>query len=136
MSMLEDAPWLLAHRSMLEANQPIKVSLYGCDYVLWKDRTGNVGVLPNTCPHMGAMSSEGWCHQQDQSSAIVCPFQALHFDTLGCTTLPGTKKKTLSQLEPLELITRPEKSGGATLPVQASCCRADGRWMKSSGYLL
>lgn len=104
MSMLEGAPWLLAHRTMLEANKPIKVSLYGCDYVLWKDRTGKVGALPNTCPHMGAMLSEGWCHQQEHSSAVVCPFHALEFDTLGCTTLPGTKKKTLPQLEPLKLI--------------------------------
>lgn len=104
MSMLLGAPWLLAHKSMLEVNKPKKVSLYGCDYVLWKDATGKVSALPNACPHMGAMLSEGWCQQHDETSVVVCPFHALEFDRQGCTVLPGSKKKTLPQLEPLELI--------------------------------
>ena len=104
MSMLEGAPWLLAHKSMLQINKPQKISLYGKDYVIWKDRTG-VNGLPNVCPHMGAMLSEGWCvTEADGSSAVVCPFHALEFDRDGCTILPGTNSKTLPQLEPLELI--------------------------------
>jgi phenylpropionate dioxygenase-like ring-hydroxylating dioxygenase large terminal subunit len=105
MSMLAGAPWLLAHKSMLEVNKPKKVSLYGDDYVLWQDKTGKVNALPNACPHMGAMLSEGWCHEgEDKSSVVVCPFHALEFDGAGCTILPGSKKKTLPQLKPLELI--------------------------------
>lgn len=105
MSMLAGAPWLLAHKSMLSVNQPIKVSLYGDDYVLWKDHQNNVHALPNVCPHMGAMLSEGWCEARpDGSSAVVCPFHALEFDAEGCTVLPGSNKKTLPQLQPLELV--------------------------------
>ena len=105
MSMLAGAPWLLAHKSMLSVNQPFKVSLYGQDYVLWKDRNNHVQALPNVCPHMGAMLSEGWCEaQSDGSSKLVCPFHALEFDGDGCTVLPGSQKKTLAQLKPLELI--------------------------------
>ncbi len=105
MSMLEGAPWLVAHRSMLAINQPLKVSLYGKDYVIWQDPTGQISGLSNVCPHMGAMLSEGWCNvQADGSSKVVCPFHALEFDHNGCTILPGTKQKTLPQLEPLELI--------------------------------
>ncbi|MBW4604665.1 MAG: Rieske 2Fe-2S domain-containing protein [Calothrix sp. FI2-JRJ7] len=105
MPMLEGAPWLLAHKSMLQVNKPFKVSLYGNDYVLWKDALGNVNALPNACPHMGAMLSEGWCEvQQDKTSVVVCPFHALQFDSEGCTVLPGSNKKTLPQLAPLELI--------------------------------
>ena len=105
MSMLEGAPWLLAHRSMLEINKPQKVSLYNKDYVIWLDNTGKVTALPNACPHMGAMLSEGWCvSQSNGTSAVVCPFHALEFDRYGCTILPGTDKKTLPQLKPLELI--------------------------------
>lgn len=105
MSMLTGAPWLLAHKSMLSVNQPIKVSLYGQDYALWKDQGGQVQALPNVCPHMGAMISEGWCKPNaDGSSAVVCPFHALEFDRQGCTVLPGSSKKTLSQIEPLALI--------------------------------
>ena len=105
MSMLEGAPWLLAHKSMLQKNRPIKMALYGKDYVMWKDTTGRVNALPNVCPHMGAMLSEGWCEaQSDGSSKVVCPFHALEFDRDGCTVLPGTDQKTLPQLKPLELI--------------------------------
>jgi phenylpropionate dioxygenase-like ring-hydroxylating dioxygenase large terminal subunit len=51
------------------------------------------------------MLSEGWCHErEDKTSAVVCPFHALEFDAEGCTILPGSNKKTLPQLEPLELI--------------------------------
>ncbi|MEM8779206.1 MAG: Rieske 2Fe-2S domain-containing protein [Cyanobacteria bacterium P01_G01_bin.49] len=105
MSMLEGAPWLLAHKSMLSVNQPFKVSLYGKDYVLWKDANGKINALPNICPHMGAMLSEGWCEErEDNSSVIICPFHALEFDQTGCTILPGTNQKTLPQLQPLELV--------------------------------
>jgi phenylpropionate dioxygenase-like ring-hydroxylating dioxygenase large terminal subunit len=104
-SMLPGAPWLLAHKSMFAVNQPRKISLYGTDYVMWKDAAGEIHALPNACPHMGAMLSEGWCEAQgDQSSTVVCPFHALKFDGSGCTVLPGSSKRTLPQLKPLELI--------------------------------
>ena len=103
-SMLFGAPWLLAHKSMLVVNQPRKISLYGNDYVMWKDAAGAIHALPNACPHMGAMLSEGWCEAHiDGTSTVVCPFHALSFDSEGCTVLPGSEKKTLPQLKPLEL---------------------------------
>jgi phenylpropionate dioxygenase-like ring-hydroxylating dioxygenase large terminal subunit len=105
MNMLQGAPWLLAHKSMLAVNKPFKVSLYGNDYVLWKDLQGNINALENTCPHMGAMLSEGWCTAKpDGTSRVVCPFHALEFDGKGCTILPGSNKQTLPQLSQLELI--------------------------------
>lgn len=105
MSMLEGAPWLLAHKSMLQIDRPQKISLYGKDYVLWQDKTGRVNGLPNVCPHKGAMLAEGWCvTKTDGSSRVVCPFHALEFDRDGCTILPGTNNKTLPQFKPLELI--------------------------------
>lgn len=115
MSMLSGAPWLLAHKSMLSVNRPIKIALYGHDYVMWKDRQGHVHALPNRCPHMGAMLSEGWCeadaddhskdgHRKNSKSKVVCPFHALAFDAEGCTQLPGSQKATLPQMAPLELI--------------------------------
>ncbi|MBD2776939.1 Rieske 2Fe-2S domain-containing protein [Iningainema sp. BLCCT55] len=103
--MLPGVPWLLAHRSMLKPNQPMKVSLYANDYVLWQDSLGKISCLPNACPHMGAMLSEGWCvTKPDGSSVVACPFHALEFDSAGCTVLPGSNKPTKSLIEPLELI--------------------------------
>jgi phenylpropionate dioxygenase-like ring-hydroxylating dioxygenase large terminal subunit len=104
MTMLQGAPWLLAHRSMLKPNQPFKISLYGNDYVIWQDSTGKISCLPNTCPHMGAMLSAGWCvNKTDGSSTVACPFHALEFDSAGCTVLPNNKP-TKSLLKPLDLI--------------------------------
>ena len=104
-TMLEGSPWLLAHTSMLTVNQPRKISLYGNDYVMWKDIDGSIYALPNACPHMGAMLSEGWCEvESNGKSAIACPFHALRFDASGCTVLPDSNKKTLPLLKPLELI--------------------------------
>jgi phenylpropionate dioxygenase-like ring-hydroxylating dioxygenase large terminal subunit len=103
-AMLLGAPWLIAHKSTLGVNCPQKIALAGTDYVLWQDAKGQVHALPNTCPHMGAMLSAGWCvSQADASSKVVCPFHALEFDAQGCTVLPGSHKQTLPQLEPLSL---------------------------------
>ncbi|MBW4527804.1 MAG: Rieske 2Fe-2S domain-containing protein [Phormidium tanganyikae FI6-MK23] len=105
MTMLEGSPWLLAHRSMLKSNQPMKVSLYGQDYVMWQDANGEIHALPNACPHMGAMLSEGWCvAKSNGTSTITCPFHALEFDQAGSTVLSGSNKATKSLLKPLELI--------------------------------
>jgi phenylpropionate dioxygenase-like ring-hydroxylating dioxygenase large terminal subunit len=107
-TMLPGAPWLLAHKSMLAVNKPTKISLYGSDYVMWKDAANEIHALPNACPHMGAMLSEGWCEVQDGVGGVVCPFHALNFDPTGCTVLPGSHKKTLPLLKPLELIVQGE----------------------------
>lgn len=105
MSMLEGAPWLLAHKSMLATNKPMKVSLYGDDYVLWKDNNNEIHGLSNICTHMGAALSGGWCTaHNDGSSKVVCPFHALEFDAVGCTVLPGSNKRTKSLIQPLDLI--------------------------------
>ena len=85
-SMLPGAPWLLAHRSMLNVNQPRKIALYGVEYVIWQDVTGVVHALPNACPHMGAMLSEGWCEpQNDGTSTVVCPFHEISSGLMGVT---------------------------------------------------
>ncbi len=105
MKQLQGSPWLLAHRSMLQPNQPIKISLFGNDYVIWQDSQAQIVALPNACPHMGAMLSEGWCVEQPNgSSAIACPFHALEFDRAGCTVLLGSQKTTKPLLLPLELV--------------------------------
>ena len=105
MEHLQGSPWLLAHRAMLKPNQPKKFALLGQEYVLWQDTQGTIAALPNACPHMGAMLSEGWCVTQPQgSSTIACPFHALEFDRQGCTILPGSSKQTKALLSPLELI--------------------------------
>jgi phenylpropionate dioxygenase-like ring-hydroxylating dioxygenase large terminal subunit len=47
MNMLQGSPWLLAHKSMLEKDKPRKISLYGKDYVIWKDRQEKISAIKN-----------------------------------------------------------------------------------------
>lgn len=51
---LPGAPWLIAHRSMLEINKPKKITLNNQDYVLWQNRNLEVFALENVCPHLQA----------------------------------------------------------------------------------
>jgi len=68
MNNLQGSPWLLAHRSILKPNKPMKISLFGNDYVIWQDSLGSITALPNACPHMGAMLSEGWCVKKSDNN--------------------------------------------------------------------
>jgi nitrite reductase/ring-hydroxylating ferredoxin subunit len=79
--ILPGAPWLIAHRSMLNINKPFKVRLNGQDYVLWQNPQGEIFALDNVCPHMQAPLSDGWiCAARN---TITCPFHALEFDSQG-----------------------------------------------------
>ena len=79
--ILPGAPWLIAHKSMLNVNRPNKITLNGKDYVLWQNTNGEVFALDNVCPHMQAPLSDGWvCWERD---TITCPFHALEFDGKG-----------------------------------------------------
>ncbi|MBC8122743.1 MAG: Rieske 2Fe-2S domain-containing protein [Gemmatimonadaceae bacterium] len=77
--LLPGAPWLVAHRSMLNKDRPRRVTLNGRDYVLWQNRQGEISALNNVCPHMQAPLSEGWIC----AGRITCPFHALEFDGQG-----------------------------------------------------
>ena len=79
--VLPGAPWLIAHKSMLQINKPTKITLNGKDYVIWKNSKGEVFGLDNICPHMQAPLSNGWvCKERN---TITCPFHALEFDGKG-----------------------------------------------------
>lgn len=88
--ILPGAPWLIAHRSMLGVNAPYKITLNGCDYVLWDNVRGKISALENVCPHMQAPLSNGWICQAHNS--ITCPFHALEFDGEGRLLKDGEPK--------------------------------------------
>lgn len=97
---LPGAPWLIAHKSMLQVNQPKLFTICGKDYVLWKNANNGVSGLENICPHKGAKLSDGWICSS--TNTIACPFHALEFDIEGRVMLPNEKiSKPL--LKPLQL---------------------------------
>ena len=102
-TILPGAPWVIAHKSMLEVNKPYKFIFNNQDYVIWQNDRGEVLALNNICPHMQAKLSNGWICAK--TKAITCPFHGLKFD--GAGKLDGTEKvegETLVQ--PLKLIVR------------------------------
>ena len=89
-SILNGAPWLIAHRSMLGINRPLKITLNGSDYVLWQNSNGEISALDNVCPHMQAPLSNGWICKSNNS--IVCGYHALEFDGEGRLLKDGEGK--------------------------------------------
>jgi phenylpropionate dioxygenase-like ring-hydroxylating dioxygenase large terminal subunit len=99
--ILPGAPWLIAHKSMLGANKPSKITLNGQDYVLWQNQKGEVFALDNVCPHMQAPLSDGWiCKERN---TIACPFHALEFDGQG-RLYQEDKADVKPVAKPLEII--------------------------------
>jgi phenylpropionate dioxygenase-like ring-hydroxylating dioxygenase large terminal subunit len=88
--ILPGAPWLVAHRSMFAINKPYKLTLNGCDYVLWQNNKGEIFSLENTCPHMQAPLSDGWICKTNHS--VTCPFHALEFNGEGKLIKDGEAK--------------------------------------------
>jgi nitrite reductase/ring-hydroxylating ferredoxin subunit len=101
--ILNGAPWLIAHRSMLGINRPYKITLNGFDYVLWQNSNGEISALENICPHMQAPLSNGWICESRNS--IACPYHALEFDREGRLLKDGEGKGE-PLAKQLELIVR------------------------------
>jgi nitrite reductase/ring-hydroxylating ferredoxin subunit len=98
--VLQGAPWLIAHRSMLGIDRPYKVTLNNRDYVLWQSERGEIFALDNICPHMQAPLSNGWvCREHN---AITCPFHALEFDGEGRLYREG-KRESQAITQPLKI---------------------------------
>ncbi len=100
-AILPGAPWLIAHKSMLEVNQPYKLTFNHQDYVIWKNNDGEVSALNNICPHMQAPLSDGWIC--DERNTIACPFHGLEFNSEGKLYREG-KLQGKAITQPLDLI--------------------------------
>ena len=101
--ILNGAPWLIAHRSMLGINRPLKITLNGSDYVLWQNSNGEISALDNVCPHMQAPLSNGWICES--SNSIACGYHAVEFDREGRLLQDGEAKGE-PLVKKLELIVR------------------------------
>lgn len=70
----------------LEATPSRSVRVLGEDLVLYKDKSGGIGLLAERCAHEGAMLSAGWVERR----GIVCPSHRWIFDAAGnCFIVPG-----------------------------------------------
>lgn len=79
--------WYVAERSENLTDEPIKVTMLGRDFVLYRDQNGKAVCLSNVCPHRGASLAAGQCHVD---GTISCPYHGWNFEPGGaCTRIPS-----------------------------------------------
>ena len=62
---------------------------FGQTYVLFRGENGEVGVIDDICPHLGAHISEGGCVK---GNSVRCPYHHWAFNGQGmCTDIPYAK---------------------------------------------
>lgn len=71
----------------LEVERPVvPVKLLGEELVLFRDDTGELGLIARHCPHRGA----DMCFGRLEDNGLRCPFHGWHFDRTGqCVEQPG-----------------------------------------------
>lgn len=71
----------------LDAKRPVvPVKLLGESLVLFKDNSGELGLIGRHCPHRGA----DLCYGRREDNGLRCPFHGWHFDKTGqCVEQPG-----------------------------------------------
>ena len=66
--------------------KPTRVQMLGCHFVLFRDATGAVACLADTCPHRGAALGDG----EIVGHEVACPYHGWRFGADGrCTQIPA-----------------------------------------------
>ncbi len=74
----------------LAVGQLKKIQQFGKFFTLFRGHDGQVGVLNDVCPHLGARFSDGGCVVKN---SVQCPYHNWQFDRSGqCTAIPYAKK--------------------------------------------
>lgn len=85
--MLLTNVWYIAEASENVTDKPVKVTMLGREFVLFRDGAGKAVCLSNTCCHRGASLAQGRC-QPD--GTVSCPFHGWRYDASGrCTLIPS-----------------------------------------------
>ncbi len=68
-------------------SEPVKVTLLGADYVVWRSPDGSVVAAPDRCPHREAPLSIGWV----EGGNLVCAYHGWTFGDEGrCVEVPSS----------------------------------------------
>lgn len=79
--------WYVAEWSENVTDRPVKVTMLGRDFVLFRDSGGKAVCLSNVCCHRGANLAQGRC---EDDGTLSCPFHGWRFNAEGrCTTIPS-----------------------------------------------
>ena len=82
--MYQGSPWCLGRYESFEINKPKLITLLNHDYVIWKDKQGNLNALDNICPHAGAnLAKGGHIVEFEHKSCLACPYHGNKVKFLG-----------------------------------------------------
>ena len=102
--------WYVAARSEDLEDGPLKVTMLGCDFVLFRDQQGKAACLSNVCPHRGASLADG---KPQEDGTLACPYHGWQFNGSGkCTLIPSRRDEDPQDVAPgVKLMpTRPTKN--------------------------
>lgn len=78
--------WYVAEWSDKVTTDPVRVKMLGQQFVLFRDQTGTVRCLADTCLHRGGSLSKGWVTDGN----VTCPYHGWQYDGTGkCVAIPS-----------------------------------------------
>ncbi len=106
--MYEGSPWCLGRYESFAIDKPLLITLLDRDYVIWKDKAGNLNALDNICPHAGANLAKGG-HIVDfkGKSCLACPYHGNKVQFLGDGKViveGNISTKEIQQVLPLQVV--------------------------------
>ena len=96
-------PGLLSSEVPQPDSPPVRIRIMGEDLIAFRDTTGKVGLVANSCPHRGASLFFG----RNEEAGLRCVYHGWKFDTTGaCVDMPSEpaesnfKTKVMAQAYP------------------------------------
>ena len=103
----QGAPWYLGRYDSFEINKPQLITLLNRDYVIWKDKSGNLNAIDNICPHAGANLAQGDVVSFQGKDCLACPYHGNKVQFLGDGTVivdGNASSKAVQETLPLKVI--------------------------------
>ena len=90
--------WYVAGLSKNLTDEPIKVTMLGADFVLFRDSDGAARCISNVCPHRGSSLADGTLYKD---GTLACPFHGWRFNGSGeCTLVPSRRDHEVQVVAP------------------------------------
>ena len=90
--------WYVAGLSKSLTDAPVKVTMLGADFVLFRDADGEAQCISNVCPHRGSSLAEGTLYKD---GTLACPFHGWRFSGSGaCTLIPSRRDHEVEVIAP------------------------------------
>lgn len=100
--------WYAVEFSTAVNTKPVRITLMGQNYVLYRNEQGQVIALDDRCAHRGAALSGGWV----EGNCVRCPYHGWSYNAEGkCVLIPADEAG----------VSIPKRAQVQSLPVQECC---------------